>query len=59
MKVIKFKNNTFFNIFKKGCGVKGFNDEINIFINTCEKRKIIMEVQIQISSLLDNERFKY
>ena len=61
LKVLKLQNNNILNIFKKKTDKNEnneYNDEINTFINITEKMHIIIEVQLEMSSLIDNERFK-
>ena len=61
LKILKLQNNNILNILKKKTEKNEqneYNDEINTFINITEKRHIMIEVQFEMSSLIDNERFK-
>ena len=58
LKVLKLQNNHILNIFKKNTVIIQYKDEINNLINLCEKRHIQIQVQNDIISYIDNEKFK-
>ena len=52
------QNNKILNVFLKENNNKEYDDEITKLVNIAEKNRLIFEVQMEICTKIDNERFK-
>ena len=58
LKNLKLQNNKILNVFLKENNNKEYDDEITKLVNIAEKNRLIFEVQMEICTKIDNERFK-
>ena len=58
LKNLKLQNNKILNVFLKENDNKEYDDEITKLVNIAEKNRLIFEVQMEICTKIDNERFK-